>query len=196
MPTLSEGGVGGAGLGQMKMWYSMGLYFHAVCIFDKVSFFASLLYLTRKYSHKNKMHVNWHTRFIFWHVVWLAKKKNHTSIDTIKIGMTHTTRHVTSGRRFRKKENCKCHWHSLLFFKTSHDTSNLKWNVKWSLSNIHTVSIMPRYANLWVAFLHKYNNSAFNIANSTTSKRILPSPPPFKDLWCHRVTCKWQSFLE
>ena len=40
---------------------------------DKV--FASFWHLTCKNLHKNEMHVNWHTQFRFWHVVWLVKRK-------------------------------------------------------------------------------------------------------------------------
>ena len=36
------------------------------------------------------------------------------------------------------EENVDVNWHSLLFLKTSCDTLDLKLNVKWNLSNIHT----------------------------------------------------------
>ena len=40
------------------------------------------------------MHVNWHTHFRSWHVLWLVKKKNHTSIDTLEFEMTRITRQL------------------------------------------------------------------------------------------------------
>ena len=47
------------------------------------------------------------------------KKKSHTSINTLKIETTHTTKHVTS------------RWHFVLL-KTSHGTLDLKLNIKWN----------------------------------------------------------------
>ena len=40
------------------------------------------------------MHVNWHTQFRSWHVVWLVKKKKHMSIDTLEIETTRTTKQL------------------------------------------------------------------------------------------------------
>ena len=53
-------------------------------------------------------------QFRFWHIVWLVKKKNHTSIDTLPIDMTCTTRHMTLRWHFRK--NVDVNWHSFLFY--------------------------------------------------------------------------------
>ena len=61
-------------------------------MFDKV--FASFFLLTRKNLHKKYMHVNWHTHFGIWHVLWLVKKKKHKSIDTLEIKMTRITRQL------------------------------------------------------------------------------------------------------
>lgn len=34
------------------------------------------------------------------------KRKNHTSIDTLKIEMTHTYKHLTFKSNFQRKYNC------------------------------------------------------------------------------------------
>ena len=73
----------------------------SVCIFE------SFWYLTYKNLHKNEMHVNWHTRFRFWHVSVTCEEQNHSSIDTLQIETTRTTRHVTSRWHFRRKSRCQ-----------------------------------------------------------------------------------------
>jgi hypothetical protein len=64
----------------------------AVCIFYKV--FASFWHLIRKNLHINKLYVN---------CVTCEEKKVNTSIHTLEIRMTCTTRHVTLRWPFRRK---------------------------------------------------------------------------------------------
>ena len=104
----------------------------SMCIFDKV--FASFWYSIDKNVHKNKMHVNWHAQFRFRHVVWLAKKETTRQLTLYKL-----KRHVLLDMWHWGdilEENVDVKWHSFLFLKTSHDTLDLKLNVKWNLSNI------------------------------------------------------------
>lgn len=58
---------------------------------------------TRKTSTRNQMHGNWHAQFTIWHVAWLVKEKNHTSMDMSEIEMICTTRIMTLRWHLRKK---------------------------------------------------------------------------------------------
>ena len=86
-------------------------------------------------THK-KMHFNWHAWFKIPHVVWLVKKKTIThQLTCLKL-----KRHVYLGMWHWGdilEKNVDVSWHSFYFtLKMSHDTLNLKLNVKWKLSNI------------------------------------------------------------
>ena len=88
--------------------------FWAVCIFDKV--FASFWYLTRKNSHKNKMHINWHVQFRFWHV----KKKTTHQLTLYKLKW-----HVVLGMWHWGdilEKNVHVNWHSFFIFE------NVMWH--------------------------------------------------------------------
>ena len=76
--------------------------------------------------------------FRFWHVVWLVKEKTTRQLTLYKLKW-----HVLLGIWHWGdilEENEDDNWHSFLFLKTSRDTLDLKLNVKWNLSNIHTAS--------------------------------------------------------
>ena len=75
---------------------------------DSVYFWQSFeRFLTRKTCTQKKMHVNRHTQFKIWHVVWLVKGKNHMSIDMLEIEMTPTTSHARLRWHFRRKYRCQ-----------------------------------------------------------------------------------------
>ena len=128
----------------------------AVCIFDKC--FATFQYLTRKNSHTNKMHVNWHAHFRFWHVVWLVKEK--TNLTLYKLRMTRITRHVEHWGEILD-ENVSVTWHSFLFMENVmwhfgfEDERQMKfvkhthWSQElWSSSSAPLFSILGR-SMLW-----------------------------------------------
>ena len=43
------------------------------------------------------------------------------------------------------EENVDVDWHSFLFLKTPRDTLDLKLNVKWKLSNMHTAPLSIQF---------------------------------------------------
>ena len=80
----------------------------------------SFWYLTRKNSHQNKIHVNWHAQFRFWHVVWLVKKKNTPQLTLYKLKW-----HVRLGIWHwggTLEENVDVNWHSFFVFE------NVTWH--------------------------------------------------------------------
>ena len=111
-----------------------------VCIFDKV--FASFWHLTCKNLHKMKLHVNRCARFRFRHVVWHVKEKTTRPLTFyilkwhVLLGVWHWDDVLT--------ENIDVDWHSFPVLKTSRDNLDLKLNVKWNPSNIHTLVTRQR----------------------------------------------------
>ena len=101
-----------------------------VCIFDKV--FASFWHSTDKNLHKNKLHVKWHAHFRFWHVVVTCEEKTTRQLTLQKLKW-----HVLHWSDLLK-ENVNANWHLFLFLTMSRNTLNLKLNVNWNLSNIHS----------------------------------------------------------
>ena len=91
-------------------------------MFDKLD----IWHLTCKNLHKNKPRGTWHTRFRFWHVVWLVKEKKPTrQLIHWKLkwhdllGMWHWGGIL--------EEIVDVNWHSFSFLKTSRDTLDLSW---------------------------------------------------------------------
>ena len=64
--------------------------------------------------------------------------------------------------RWHFRINVYVNWHSSLFLKTSRDTSNLKFHIKWNLSNIHTDG------RCWEA---KLQNCSLELADNKVSKK-------------------------
>ena len=93
-----------------------------------------LTFDTRKLAPK-KLHVNRHTQFKIWHVVWLVKKKKYTSIDTLIIEMICIPRHVTL--EWHLDENVDVKWHS--FFVSENVTRHFGFKVEHQMTFVkHT----------------------------------------------------------
>ena len=138
------------------------------CVFLKV--FASFWYLTYKNLHKNKMHVNWHTRFRFWHVVWLVKNKTTRQLTLYKL-----KQHVLLGMWHQGdilEEKVDVNRHSFLFWKTSRDTLDLTLNVKWNLSNIHNWICVGMNIVSWVNYGNLGSRSLRSRSSSTRSNIV------------------------
>ena len=139
------------------------------CVFlDKV--FASFWHSTRKNLHENKLHVNWHTQFRFWHAVWLVKKKIHTSIGILGIEMSHTTRYVTLRWPFRRK--CRCQLTSIFVFWKHHVTL---WIWSWTSNEICQTYIVftshqPNFGlkPLWDKAGPKHSNKVITLQSRPT----------------------------
>ena len=70
---------------------------------------------------RKKPYVNWHFRILKWHILPC---------------MWHWSDNLG--------ENIDVDWHSFLFYRTSRDIVDLKLNIKWNLSSIHTALPPPR----------------------------------------------------
>ena len=104
------------------------------------------------FQHQVGVDINWHFRNMKWHIL---------------LGMWHWSD--------ISEENVDVDWHSFLFLKTSHDTLDLRLNVKWNLSNIHTghaytILIVERHCLIIVQVLIDDEVRSFIICSGTEQK--------------------------
>jgi hypothetical protein len=114
--------------------------FQPVCLFDKV--FASFWYLTRKNSHKNKTHVNWHSQFRFWHVMWLVKEKKTTCRSTLY----KLKQHILPGIWHRgdiSERTIDVTWHPLKYIWKHHMTLWIRSWMSYEICQIYTLIPTP-----------------------------------------------------
>ena len=133
------------------VWITVGLVLYKSFDSNQCVFLTKFLQVFRiwyaKTCTKIKMHVSWHARFRIWHVVWLVKKK-----VTLRLTLSKLKWHVLLGMWHWGnilEEDVDVKWHSFLFLKMSCDTLDLKLNIKWNLSNIHTDS--NKNKGMWLA---------------------------------------------
>ena len=95
------------------------------------------------------MHVNWHAQFRFRHVVWFARKKTTLQLTHYKVNWLVLLSMWHWGDIW--EENVDVNRHSFSFLRTSRNTLDLKLNIKWNLSKVHTGwKVGENYWNLFV----------------------------------------------